>query len=93
MMPFLHLPRYIMNANGDGVNVEGRTRPDTIVDYYSGAVDPNVTVVVLHGNCSFLVDMPVKELDSMLKLYYKYVDLHKSSLPLILSKTDLNSVK
>ena len=92
MKPFLHLPRYIMNAEGNGVNVEGRTRPDTIVDYYSGVVDPGVTVVVLHGNCSFLIGMPVKEFDHMLRLYYKYVDLHKSSLPLILSKTDLHSV-
>jgi hypothetical protein len=93
MTPFLLLPRYILNADGDGVVVDGRTRPDTIADYYSGAVNPNLTVVVLHGNSSFLIEMPIGEFDNMLKLYYKYIDKHKHSLPLIITPEDLSSRK
>lgn len=86
--PFLLLPRYIMNAVGDGVEVEGRCRPDAIADYYSGTVDPNVTVVVLNGNCSFLVGMPINDFDNVLKHYYRYLS-RNTKAPLILSISDV----
>lgn len=91
--PFIDLERWARNSEDQFASVAGRLRPDEIADYHTGMVDDSCVIVVLKGGSSFAVAMPIAHFDNMLKLYYKYIDLHKKSLPVILTIEDLITVR
>jgi hypothetical protein len=79
--PFIVLPRYILNTDGQGAHVEGRVRPDEVADYYQG-INEGTVVVLKSGSC-YLLGMEINDFDRVLQAYYRYIQ-GKKDLPVLL---------